>query len=275
MYMNTRSITKSNNDENEDNSLEIMPIRPLAIKENKQYHPNLPSINRNAGSITLLIGATSAGKTTTLVNMLMGKNFWGGKESAFEKVYLFSPSVLVDDSIRHLKDVCEWKTDFKDEYLNEILTRQLMFDKKDMPKIMIVVDDAVGLIHRNSVLNKFLSRYRHYNANVIMSVQHFRSISPIGRANATNVLLFNGIVNSNEMDKIQEEWGGIYKETLEKMYYKFANKKYQFLHLMLRKNPAEMFLNFQKKLDWEKYVSKKIKAKMAGEDEDEEIIKSI
>ena len=266
--MNTRSKKKDNDFLDEDNSLEIIPIRPLPIIEKKSYHPNLPSINRNAGSITLLIGATSAGKTTTLVNMVLGKNFWGGKESAFEKVYLFSPSVLVDDSIRHLKDVAEWKTDFKDEYLQEILARQLSFDKKDMPKILIIVDDAVGLIHRNSALNKFLSRYRHYNANVIMSVQHFRSISPIGRANATNVLLFNGIVNSLEMDKINEEWGGIYKETLERMYYKFANKKYQFLHLMLRKNPAEMFLNFQKKLDWEKFVSKKIRDKMNGDGEE-------
>tara|TARA_R110001599_G_scaffold151774_1_gene336698 strand:+ start:3772 stop:4572 length:801 start_codon:yes stop_codon:yes gene_type:complete len=265
--MNTRSKTNSEELSN-DNSLEIIPIRPLAIKENKKYHPHLPSINRNGGSITLLIGATSAGKTTTLVNMLMGKNFWGGKENAFEKIYLFSPSVLVDDSIRHLKEIAEWKTDFKDEYLQEILSRQLSFAKKDMPKIMIIVDDAVGLIHRNSALNKFLSRYRHYNANVIMSVQHFRSISPIGRANATNVLLFNGIVNAKEMEKIQEEWGGIYKDTLERMYYKFANKKYQFLHLMLRKNPAEMFLNFQKKLDWEKFVSKKIRDKMNGDGEE-------
>lgn len=266
--MNTRSKSNDNDVLANDNSLEIIPIRPLPINDNKKYHPHLPSINRNAGSITLLIGATSAGKTTTLVNMTLGKNFWGGKQSAFEKIYLFSPSVLVDDSIRHLKEVAEWKTDFKDEYLQEILARQLSFEKKDMPKILIIVDDAVGLIHRNSALNKFLSRYRHYNANVIMSVQHFRSISPIGRANATNVLLFNGIVNAKEMEKIQEEWGGIYKDTLERMYYKFANKKYQFLHLMLRKNPAEMFLNFQKKLDWEKYVSKKIRSKMNGDEEE-------
>tara|TARA_R110000803_G_scaffold50583_1_gene104821 strand:- start:3261 stop:4067 length:807 start_codon:yes stop_codon:yes gene_type:complete len=264
--MNTRS--KDSEDDNSGSGLEIIPIRPLAITETKKYHPNLPSINRNAGSIILAIGATSAGKTTTIVNMVLGKNFWGGKKSAFEKIYLFSPSVLVDDSIRHLKEVTEWKTDFKDEYLQQILASQLAFDKKDMPKILIIVDDAVGLIHRNSALNKFLSRYRHYNANVIMSVQHFRSISPIGRANATNVLLFNGIVNAKEMEKIQEEWGGVYKDTLERMYYKYANKKYQFLHLFLRKNPAEMFLNFQKKLNWEKFVSKKIRDKMNGDEEE-------
>lgn len=266
--MNTRSKKTNDFISDEDKSLEIIPIRPLPITEKKKYHPNLPSINRNAGSINLLIGATSAGKTTTLVNMVLGKNFWGGEHNAFEKIYLFSPSVLVDDSIRHLKDVAEWKTDFKDEYLQEILARQLLFDKKDMPKILIIVDDAVGLIHRNSSLNKFLSRYRHYNANVIISVQHFKSISPIGRANATNVMLFNGIVNANEMDKITDEWGGIYKDTLERMYYKFANKKYQFLHLMLRKNPAEMFLNFSKKINWEKYVSKKIRDKMNGDGEE-------
>ena len=122
--MNKRTRSNSIDDNNfgaSSKGLEILPIRPLLIKETKSYHPNLPSIKRNAGSITLLLGATSAGKTTTLVNMILGKNFWGGKESAFEKVYCFSPSLLVDDSCRHLRETCECKTDFKDEYLQEIL----------------------------------------------------------------------------------------------------------------------------------------------------------
>ena len=257
--------------------LEILPIRPMDIKDEKEYHPNLPSIKRNAGSINLLIGSTACGKTTAISNLILSKHFWGGKEPAFDKIFVFSPSLYVDDSCRFLREFCECYSDFKDSYLKDILDAQEMFEKKDMPKILIVLDDAVGMISRNNNINAFLSRYRHWNCNVIMSVQHMKSISPIGRNNATNILLFNGIVNHKEWENINEEWGNQYKGSLERMYHKFANKKYAFLHLDIRKNPARLFLNFTKELDWEKYVPKKMREKLLemekdADEMDEEVI---
>ena len=59
-----------------------------------------------------------------------------------------------------------------------------------MPKLLLIIDDAVGMIARNSLLNKFISRHRHYNTSIIMSVQHMKSISPVGRNCATNIFVF-------------------------------------------------------------------------------------
>ena len=96
-----------------------------------------------------------------------------------------------------------------------------------------------------------------------MSVQHMKSISPVGRNCATNILLFNGIVNHKEWDNINEEWGSQYKNSLEPCYYQYANKKYSFLHLDIRKNPARLFQNFTKEIDWKAHIPRKTRERMA------------
>jgi len=172
------------------NELDILPIKPLDIKEKKKYHPNLPSIDRNRGSLILLVGSQNSGKTTIINNMLISKHFWGGKESAFDGgVFIFSPSLDLDDSCRFLREQFECYTEYKNEYLEEIMKRQKEYPKDEMPKIMIVIDDSSGLIDRNSKINHFLTRFRHYNANIILSIQNFKSLSPIARSNASAVLL--------------------------------------------------------------------------------------
>jgi hypothetical protein len=262
--MNKRTRSHSNCEEEDviSNNLEILPVRPLDLKPEPEYHPHLPSIKRNAGSIILLLGSTAAGKTTCLVNMIASKHFWGGKKSAFDKIFVYSPSIRVDDTIRHLQSFCECYDDFKDQYIVDIQNSQLQFPRKEMPKILMVIDDAVGMIARNSMLNKLISRHRHYNISILMSVQHMKSISPVGRNCATNILLFNGIVNHKEWDNINEEWGSQYKNALEPCYYRFANKKYSFLHLDIRKNPAKLYSNFTTEINWKKYIPKKTRERI-------------
>ena len=239
--------------ENRSSSLEVIPVRPVEMNDTDNYHENLPKIHRNNGSITLLVGSTASGKTTTINWLLLHSNAWGGKNPAFENVYIFSPSVNCDDSCRFLRENFECYTEYRDSYLKQILETQNSYEKKDRPKCMIVIDDSVGMIGRSSTLNHFLSRYRHWNCNVIMSVQSFRALSPIARANTTDVLLFNGIFNDKEMEKIEEEYDSMYKGSLKRCYKKFASKPYTFLYLKTRKNPPQMFQNFTTEIDWKKY----------------------
>ena len=234
--------------------LTILPIRPMEIKDKKKYHPHLPSIDRNRGSLILLLGSQNSGKTTIINNCLLSKHFWGGKESAFDNVYIFSPSIDLDDSCRFLREQFECYTEYKDEYLEEIKNRQKMYPKDKMPKIMIVADDSSGLLSRKFF--HFLTRFRHFNANIILSIQNFKSLMPIARSNANAVILMNGIVNSKELEKINEEYGSQMKNTLLYMYAKYANKPYSFLYLKLRKNPPEAYQNFQKKINWKGLIKK-------------------
>lgn len=138
------------------------------------------------------------------------------------------------------------------------MDKQESFPKKERPKGMIVIDDSVGnsAMKRGGTLQAFLSRYRHWNMNVIMSVQSFRALSTIARANATNILIFNGIYNSKEFEKIEEEFDDMYKCSLKKCYNTFAPNKYDFLHLKLRENPPEMYKGFQQQINYDAYGKK-------------------
>ena len=83
--MSKRRTTKNSNKDDAETSgkegknLAILPIRPIEMKEKRKFHPNLPSIARNNGSITLLIGSTASGKTTIINNLLLSKYMWGGR----------------------------------------------------------------------------------------------------------------------------------------------------------------------------------------------------
>ena len=267
--MNTRTTKRQSNnaDEKECSNLNILPVRPMEIKDKKVYHQNLPSISNSRGTLMLLIGSQNSGKTTIINNLLLSKHFWGGKQSAFDGgVFIFSPSCEIDDSCRFLRENFECYTEYKDEYLEEIKNRQKAFKKEDMPKICIVADDSSGLLSRKFF--HFLTRFRHYNANVILSIQNFKSLMPIARSNANAVLLMNGIVNEKEMEKIEDEYSSQFKGTLKYCYKKFASKPYSFLYLKIRKNPPEMFQNFTKKIEWKKYI--KIAKSTKNYDDDDE-----
>lgn len=260
--------TRSKN-EKVSGDLSIQPVRPMEIKDKQTYHPNLPSINRNRGSLILLLGSQNSGKTTIINNLLLSKNFWGGKESAFDRTVIFSPSAELDDSCRFLREHFECYTEYKDEYLEDIKDMQKQYPKEKMPKLMIVADDSSGLLSRKFF--HFLTRFRHYNANVILSIQNFKSLMPIARSNANAVILMNGIVNEKELEKINDEYGSQFKNTLLYMYSKYANKPYSFLYLKLRKNPPEAYQNFTTPINWKSLikVSKNYKVSDVIDDDDD------
>ena len=230
-------------------SMSVIPIKPFFEDEEKEYHELLPSIKRNRGSLITILGSTASGKTTLINNLLLNKNMWGGDncKGAFDEVYIFSPSIHLDDSCRFLREHFITFDMYSDEKLQEILDEQMTYEKKKMPKLMIVIDDSVGMIHSNSTLNHFLSRYRHWNTNVILSSQAFRALAPIARTNTTHSMIF-AVPNEKEFEKLDEELGGIYGGQFRKLYEEATNEKYHFLYLKLRELPAEAYKNFDRKL---------------------------
>ena len=79
----------------------------------------------------LVLAPGSGGKTTMLVRLLVDKEFWGGK---FARIYWFSPSATVDDSLDPLRDYVKKIQDqeedptFHDEFdavfIRKLLDRQ-------------------------------------------------------------------------------------------------------------------------------------------------------
>tara|TARA_R110002012_G_scaffold2193_3_gene10496 strand:+ start:34 stop:786 length:753 start_codon:yes stop_codon:yes gene_type:complete len=231
--------------------IKIFPLKDVFEEEENSYNEILPKINRNRGFNMVIMGSTKCGKTCFINNLLLSEDCWGGKKNAFDEVYFFSPSVNLDDSCRFIREHFITFDEYKDEFLEEILEKQREKDNDDMDKILIVIDDAVGTISKNqtSLINKFSSRYRHFNANLIFSVQSWRSLSSIIRVNAGYMAIFR-VPNIKELEKINDEIGGMFRDRLITMFIDATKDDYGFLYLNLHANPPRAFSKFDKEYNY-------------------------
>lgn len=232
------------------NNLKVLPLREIKDnkkKTKKEIHPNLPQIP----FLLSIVGATGTGKSVAISNMLLNKFMYGGANHAFDRVYIFSPSIYLDKSSKHLLDAFTCFSEYRDDILDGILHRQQEHDPDEMPNICIILDDSIGTdaMARSSKISFFLSRYRHWNCSVIMSVQHFRSIVSLGRANSTDAIIFK-IPNAKELEKINEEWGAMYENQFLDLYKRATAERYGFLYLKLREIPPAAFKNFTEQLTY-------------------------
>lgn len=81
-----------------------------------------------------------------------------------------------------------------------------------------------------------------------MSSQNYRSVSPVIRSNATNMIIGSPFPNMKELGKIAEEIGDQFggADNFLKIYYTATPEKYDFLYLDLQSNPPLAYHNFEK-----------------------------
>ena len=228
-----------------DSDLTVLPVKPLT-EENRakrEIHPNLPDINR--GSLLLLVSPIRTGKSTILSNLLLNPNMM---RDAFDIVYIISNTIHNDDTSRFLKEQFPetiW-SEYSDEIIQNIINYQKTFPKKKMPKIAIIMDDFLG-IKQNSMIYFLASRFRHYNIGLLcMATQLLRGVPTVIRQNATHAIFGSPNPNTQEMEKICEEFGSLYegKDNFLNLYNRAAQKRYDFLYCVLHNNPTRAFRNF-------------------------------
>ena len=223
----------------------------------------------------LIVGPSGSGKSVLLVDFLVRLY-----KHAFQRVYVFSPSVHIDSAWKPVFKYVEktlgvdserepWAFDeWDDEKLKEIVSTQAAVIKeqkrqkagKELYGIAIIVDDfaddprimasRAGAAAGGSMLNTLLVRGRHMQISTFMSVQKLRLAGSILRVNAQALCVFR-LRNRLELDAIIEELSAVYdKATLMEMYELATREPYSFwyIHLAAKRREDMFFLRFEKRM---------------------------
>ena len=209
----------------------------------------------------LVLAPWSGGKTTMLTRLLVDKEFYGGK---FSRIYWFSPSATVDDSLdplrEYVKTLQDQDTDptFHDEFdvnfIKSILDKQRKISEllkgrgaKKRFNVIIIVDDHAdnpAAMHRaGGILETCYVRARHFGVSTIVSSQKLKLVSNTCRVNLTALWIFRLRNHSDLLDGVIKEYSALIdSKTLMAMYRKPVERPYGFLYInLLAKNVNDMF----------------------------------
>ena len=215
----------------------------------KHIHPHLPNISGvGGGSLLLMISPVKTGKSTIISNLLLSESMYG--QDCFENVHILSNTIMNDVTSRHLLKVYDVYDKYDDNIINNIVNNQIKFEKEEQPEIAIILDDCLGSVKRESTVNHLASRFRHYNIKLmIISSQKFtNAVSPVIRANATDVIIGSPFPNKKELNNIAIEYGDQFgsADNFIKIYNLATPNRYDFLYLDLQENPPIAYHNFEK-----------------------------
>ena len=249
-------------------SEEIPKVEPIDIPEYKYKNskfdmmPKLPA--------RMLCVASSTGGKTVLIQNLILKIYRG----SFERIYIFSPSVHVDDTWsavkKYIRDVmkvdAEKEQIYHEEYdpvaLKKIIDTQhkvIDFQKKNKQKdlfsILLVVDDFSDdprFVRYSNILHGLFTRGRHNAISVILSTQKYNVLAPIIRLNSSALFIFR-LKNMNEVNAFIEENSALVdKKSLYDMYQQAVNDApYSFFYINTNaKDVSNMFfVRFEKRFE--------------------------
>ena len=246
----------------------IPTVEPIDIPEykykNSKYEmmPNLPA--------RMLCVASSTGGKTVLIQNLILKIY----RNSFERIYIFSPTVNVDDTWtpvkKYITDVMKVDTEKEQVYYEEydpialkklIETQHKVIDfqkknkQKDLFSILIVVDDFADdpkFVRYSSILHGLFTRGRHNAISCILSTQKYNVLAPIIRLNASALFIFR-LKNMNEVNSFLEENSALVdKKTLYDMYQQAVNfAPYSFFYINTNAKDVNnmFFINFQQRFE--------------------------
>ena len=174
--------------------------------------------------IGMLVGPSGSGKTVRLTNMILGIY-----KGCFSMIYIWSPSIVVDNSWKPVKDYirdtikpndrekCYFDSCDSSELEAAIKTQQTIIDYQkeqkhnDLYQILIVIDgfaDDTNFTRKSQLLHQLPILGRHYMISTITSTHVYKQISPIVRKSMTHLVIYV-LKNYNDLESIVEELSAI------------------------------------------------------------------
>ena len=152
----------------------------------------------------LMIGKRRSGKTKLLIEMLNSKYF----KKKFERIYIFSPTCILDDTWDDIKNKNVIFYDRYDESIvDAIMKLQEQTYKKDRKDQLIILDDLAEKLKgaRGNALERLATKGRHFKLSFIFTSQKYNAVQPIIRNNVDEVIFFR-VSNNMELKSIGEEF---------------------------------------------------------------------
>ena len=218
-------------------------VKQYDVKQSKYEHVSkLPTRS-------IINAASGSGKTVLIQNLIL--DIYKG---CFSRIYIFSPSIDIDDTwlpvkkyieeeLTKTKDEQIYYQDFDSEAVQNILTTQkniIDHQKKD-PKtkklfsILLIFDDVADnkAIHNSQALNSCFTRGRHSQISTILSTQKYNAVSTIIRTNMDSMYLFR-LRNANDLQAVIDELSALLdKKILLQVYMKATEQRFSFLFIKL------------------------------------------
>ena len=214
-----------------------------------------------------ILGPSGSGKTILLQSMVLDIY-----RNAFERIYIWSPSINVDQTWLPVKQYIEKELKinndkeqcFFDEYnhedLEKVITTQHKIvehmkkqEYKTMYQILIIIDDfsdSPSFTRQSKLLHTLYIRGRHTFISTITATQVFNALSPIIRKNITQLYVYK-LRNYRDLESLIEELSALAnKKDLLEMYNLATEEAYSFWYInLMSKTTKDMFyIKFNKRL---------------------------
>ena len=218
----------------------------------------------------IFLGPSKSGKTVALISMILEQY-----RGVFEKIYIFSPSINIDDGWIPVKKYIEEdlgvNTEREQAYYDEwdeaalrgIIQRQRKItetskklEMKKLYQVLIICDDFADSpqLHKaHSALDTLFIRGRHLQISTWVSSQKLRLISAAVRVNQQFLCCWR-LRNQHELEAVIEELSALLpKDKLHRIYEQATREPYSFLFVYYLKPKNEMFyLRFEERFALEK-----------------------
>jgi GTPase SAR1 family protein len=186
--------------------------------QHKQYS-DIPKDLPQPPFSLLLVGNKGSGKSNLILNLVYKSKPKKLYRNFFDKVYVFSPTWKLDPKMARTKvpdDQIFEDTDSYRQIIEEIIGIQgdaIEEDgKENADHILMIFSDVAGcknvFTQGKGIMNKLAFNLRHYKISLIIDTQSLRQINSAFRNNLSAIILFSGITNRLELQKIYDEYLG-------------------------------------------------------------------
>ena len=198
----------------------------------------------------LVTGSSGAGKTNAVMNLILRFLVHPRtKISVFDRILVFSPSLMQDPSFSVLGDETLINPDIV--YAENILNKEVIDEvlkSNNGENILVFIDDFASDKKnlQDDILFSLFFRSRHANVSVIFNTQHHSQV-PIQIRNNCNYMMLFRPTNNREASIIKQEneTPEIHGDDFDYIYANATKEKYSFLYIDKSHGEPKFYVRFE------------------------------